>query len=106
MNTTTVVSDRLWHDANSWNAERVVRLSNGTKLRATVRRDFYDRFSVARADAFTQNGWTHVLSRHISEVPAKAVLSGMRQDVHGEKIQEAMDATLIGLLDAAAEIVR
>lgn len=104
-NETTVISNRLWHSSNAWNAERVIRLSNGVKLRATVYRDFYDVQCVVKADMFTPSGWALVLTRHISEVPARGVLSGMRQDKYGEKIQEAMDLTLDELLLSAEQIV-
>jgi hypothetical protein len=95
------ISDRLWRTSNDAHAERVVRLPDGRRARATIRRNFYDHQCTANAAVWTDAGWTQVLARDISELPAAAVSGSHAADTD----QDRMAASLNLLIDAAATIL-
>lgn len=94
------ISQRHWRTSDA-HAERVVRLPDGRRIRATVRRNFYPHQSHARTDLWTDNGWVLVLTRDIREVPAFEVSSSHA----GPRDTDLLDATLDLLIAAAQPIL-
>lgn len=86
-----IISQRFQQASNDLIAERVVALADGDRLRARVRRNFYDTQSEAGVDVWTSVGWSRAITLPIVDLEVSQHSATTRGDVWKEHAANDLD---------------
>lgn len=75
-----LIDENIWKGGQSLEGERIVVAANGTKIRARITRDAYERQSSAIVQAWTDTGWTLITSKPPRDMTVFQFTYGTRDD--------------------------